>query len=66
MTNQFYGIFIGVNKDMDGRSPAVRREGRPGHVQGYVAGRAETQRYAPDDEAAKRLKNMLSGEMHDE
>ena len=33
------------------------------YVQGYVVGRAGSQLYDLDDEAAKRLKNMLAGEM---
>jgi hypothetical protein len=57
MTNYCYGIFIGVNEYLKGRNPlpAVCREGRPGYVQ----------RYDADAETAKRLKNMLAGEMHD-
>ena len=54
MTNYSYGIFIGVNEYLKGRNPAfpaVRQAG--------------TQLYDPVDEAAKRLKNIFSGEMHD-
>ena len=68
MTNHFYGVFIGVNENLKGRNPAfpaVCREGRPGYMQGYIVERAGSQLYDPDDEAAKRLKNILSGEVHD-